>query len=138
MGKVFNLYALIHHNCNDPWYEAPPWAIELREMLSLILKTEQHMESEMTLDFTKMVAAAEKQRGVTNSVLQYLSDQSKTLADIRTQLATAIAANDPVAMKAAQDQLDAFAAGVDDNDDKIAAAIAAPGTVGTPPPPNAP
>lgn len=99
-----------------------------------IVRAEQQMEREMALDFSKMLAAATKQTTVTNSVLQYLSDQSATLADIRKQLADAIAANDPAAVKAAQDALDAFAAGVDENDDKIAAAIAAPGTPGTPPP----
>lgn len=131
------IFAHDHHRSENPWHQAPPWALELREMLRLILKLNLRMESEMAFDFTKMAAAATKQQGVTNSVLQYLADQSVVLTDIRKQLADAIAANDPAAMAAAQKQLDDFAAGVDANDDRIAAAIAAPGTPGTPPPPNA-
>lgn len=123
---------VFHHIKADPEVLARLDAISRK--LDLVLKLERRMETEMAFDFSKMVAAADKQLGVTNSVLQYLSDQGAALTDIRAQLAAAIAANDPAAMKAAQDQLDAFAAGVDANDDKIAAAIAAPGVPGTAPP----
>lgn len=131
------LFGWDYHRCDDPWNQAPPWAVELRQMLRLMLSLERRMEMEMAFDFSKMEAAATKQQGVTNSVLQFLSDQSVVLADIRKQLADAVAANDPAAMKAAQDKLDAFATAMDENDDKIAKAIEAPGTPGTPPPPNA-
>jgi hypothetical protein len=92
------------------------------------------MESEMALDFTKMVAAAAAQATVTNSTLQALQDLNGKIKDISQQLADALAANDPVAAKAAQDQLDALAQGIDDNDAKIAAAIANQGTAPAPTP----
>lgn len=111
---------------------------EMNRKLDLIINLDQRMETEMALDFSKMVAAATKQQGVTNSVLQFTQDSAKALSDISAQLAAAIAANDPAAMTAAQTQIDALAQGFDDNDDKIAAAIAAPGTPGTPPPAAAP
>ena len=118
----------------NPWDGAPPWALELGYMMRRILRNEQRMESEMQLDFTKMVAAAARQQTVTNSVLQVLQDFNAKIKDISQQLADALAATDPVAAKAAQDQLDALAQGVDDNDTKIAAAIETPGTAPAPTP----
>lgn len=88
----------------------------------------------MQLDFTKMIDAATKQQGVTNSTLQVLKDLNAKITDLSTQLAAANAAQDPVAQKAVQDQLDALATGINTNDDAIAAAIAAPGVPGTPAP----
>lgn len=88
----------------------------------------------MQLDFTKMVAAAAAQATVTNSVLQALQDLGAKITDLSAQLAAAIAANDPVAQQAVQDHLDALAQGISDNDDKLAAAIAAPGPTPTPTP----
>lgn len=110
---------------------------EMSRKLDLILKVEQRMENTMALDFTKIIAAAAKQQGTTNSVLQTLNDLKVGLDAANKALAAAVAANDPAAIKAAQDQLDSIATGIDTNDDAIAAAIAAPGTPGTPPPPNA-
>jgi hypothetical protein len=118
----------------NPWDQAPPWALELGYMMSRLLRNERRMENEMQLDFTKMVAAAARQQSVTNSVLQVLQDFNAKIKDISQQLADALAANDPVAAKAAQDQLDALAQGVDDNDTKIATAIDTPGTAPTPTP----
>lgn len=115
-------------------HEVRAWMSDVTGKLDLILKTEQRTETEMALDFTKMTAAAAKQVGVTNSVLQILGDLQAHVADLATQLAAAIAANDPAAQQAVQDQLDALATGFDNNDDKLAAAIAAPGVPGTPPP----
>jgi hypothetical protein len=128
------IFGYNYHQSDDPWDEAPAWAIELRELMVLVLRTERRMESEMALDFTKMVAAAAAQATVTNSTLQALQDLNAKIKDISQQLADALAANDPVAAKAAQDQLDALAQGIDDNDAKIAAAIANPGTAPIPTP----
>jgi hypothetical protein len=131
---MFRIFGYPYHESGDPWDEAPPWAIELREMMALVLRTERRMESEMALDFTKMIAAAAAQSTVTNGVLQTLQDLGAKVTDLSAQLAAALAANDPVAAQAVQDQLDALATGIQTNDDKIAAAIAAPGTTPTPTP----
>lgn len=117
-----------------PAKEVTDWMDETTRKLDLLIKTEQRTETEMSLDFTKMQAAATKQVGVTNSVLQVLSDLQAHVTDLAKQLADANAANDPVAQAAVQAQLDALATGIDSNDDKLAAAVAAPGTPGTPPP----
>lgn len=106
----------------------------IQRQLDLILRVERRTENEMQLDFTKMVAAAAAQATVTNSVLQALQDLGAKITDLSAQLAAAIAANDPVAQQAVQDHLDALAQGISDNDDKLAAAIAAPGPTPTPTP----
>jgi len=106
----------------------------IEQKLDLVLRTERRMENEMALDFTKMIAAAAAQSTVTNSVLQALGDFGAKVSDLSTQLAAALAANDPVAAQAVQTQLDAFAQGVSDNDDKLAAAIATPGPAPAPTP----
>lgn len=128
------IFGFPYHDDDDPWDEAPPWAIELREMLALVLRTERRTESEMALDFTKIIAAAAAQTTVTNSVLQTLQSLGAKVADLSTQLAAALAANDPVAAAAVQTQLDALATGIQANDDQLAAAVVAPGTVTTPTP----
>jgi len=92
------------------------------------------MESGMVLDFTNMIAAAAAQSTVTNSVLQTLKDLGAKVTDLSAQLAAAIAANDPVAIAAAQAQLDALAAGIQTNDTALAAAIVTPGPVPVPTP----
>jgi hypothetical protein len=127
------LFGFGYHESDDPWDEAPPWAIELREMMALVLKTEQRMENEMALDFTKLIAATTAQTNVTNSALTAFQAFGAKVADLSAQLATALATSDPVAAQAVQTQMDALATGVQTNDDKLAAAIQAPGTVATVP-----
>lgn len=106
----------------------------IEQKLDRVLNIERRMENEMQLDFTKMVAAAAAQQSVANSALQAIGDLNAKIVDISGQLAAALAANDPVAAQAAQTQLDALAKGISDNDDKIAAAIATPGTSPAPTP----
>src|SRR5450759_1654040 len=125
------LFGFPYHESDDPWDEAPAWAIELREMMALVLKTERRMEHTMALDFTKMNDAVTKQTTVDNSVLQFSIDMSAKITDLSAQLAAAIAANDPVAQAAVQTQLDGMAQGILDNNAKVATAIQAPGTPGT-------
>lgn len=106
----------------------------IERKLDLVTKVERRMESGMILDFTHMIAAATAQSTVTNSVLQALQDLGAKVADLSAQLAAAIAANDPAATAAIQAQLDALATGIQDNDDKLAAAIATPGPAPAPTP----
>lgn len=124
-----NLY---HHFPSEP--EILNRLDSIERKLDLLLKLERRMENEMALDFTKMIAAAANQSTVTNSVLQTLQDLGAKVADLATQLAAAIAANDPVAQQAVQDQLDALATGIDANDTKLAAAITTPGPAPAPTP----
>ncbi len=128
------VFGFPYHQSEDPWDEAPAWALELREMMALILKTERRMENTMALDFTKMNTAITAQTTIDNSVLQYSIDMSAKVSDLSTQLKAAIAANDPVAQAAVQTQLDGLAQGILDNNAKVATAIQAPGTPGTPVP----
>jgi hypothetical protein len=127
---------IYHHFPPDP--EVLNRLDSIEQKLDLVLRTDRRMENEMQLDFTKMVAAAAAQTTVTNGVLATLASFAAKVTDLSTQLAAAIAANDPVAQAAVQTQLDALAQGVTDNDDKIAAAIATPGTTPVPSPTPAP
>ena len=106
----------------------------IEHKLDLLYKVERRMESGMVLDFTNMIAAAADQSTVTNSVLQTLKDLGAKVADLSAQLATANAANDPVAAAAVQTQLDALATGIKTNDAALAAAIATPGPAPAPTP----
>jgi hypothetical protein len=106
----------------------------INQKLDLVLRTERRMESDMQLDFTKMIAATAAQSTVTNGALQALQALSAKVTDLSTQLKAANAAADPVAQAAVQTQLDALAQGVSDNDDKIAAAIATHGPAPAPTP----
>jgi hypothetical protein len=106
----------------------------IAQKLDLVLRTERRMENEMALDFTQMIAATAEQTSVDNSALQALNSLSAKVADLSTQLAAALAANDPVAAQAVQDQLNALATGIKTNDAALATAIATPGTVSTPTP----
>ena len=102
--------------------------------LDLISTIERKLETTMSLDFTKMIAATTAQTNVTNSALQVLKDLGAKVTDLSAQLAVANSNNDPIAQASVQTQLDGLATGIQTNDDAIAAAIVAPGTPGTPPP----
>lgn len=104
------------------------------QKLDLIYRTVRRTESGMVLDFTNMIAAAAAQSTVTNSVLQTLKDLGAKITDLSTQLAAAVAANDPVAQAAVQTQLDALATGIQANDTALANAIATPGPAPAPTP----
>lgn len=80
----------------------------------------------MMIDVSKIQAAATRANAGIESVLAVLTALTGQVKDLSKQLADAIAANDPVAQKAVQDQLDALAVGLDTESDKIAAATAAP------------
>lgn len=118
------------------WWRSP--RDQLIGRLNEIDRTLKRMEKQMSLDMSKVVAAAQRQTTVTNGVLQVLSDVSKRVDELSAQLAAAIASSDPVAQKAVQDQLDKLADDINANDDRLAAAIVQPGQPGAAPPPNAP
>ncbi len=104
------LFAFGWHNNPNPWEYAPPWAIELREMLRAISTQETQLMATVD-DIATDVAAEDTVIGGAVTLLQGLSaalaaagtDPAKlaTLAtDITTETATlaaAVAANTPAA-----------------------------------------
>lgn len=59
------------------------------------------------------------------SILTLLTGLTSTVADLKTQLAAAIASNDPVALQAVADGLDALQSEVDSNAASLSAAVTA-------------
>src|SRR5712691_5824524 len=80
----------------------------------------------MAIDVTKITASAQRAEAGIESVLAALAATKTQLDGVSKELAAAVAANDPAAITAAQQQLDALAAGLDAESDKIAAATQAP------------
>jgi hypothetical protein len=103
------------HHHKGPWADAPPWAIELREMLNVIIQTigdEMIDLSALTANEVKLVA----------DVDLLLTANAKAQADLKTAtdaLAAALAANDPAAAAAAQAQVDAVAQALADEAAKV-------------------
>lgn len=69
--------------------------------------------------------SVESETSVTQSVVALLQGTNQTIADLRTQLADAIAANDPAALQAVVDTIDAITATNEQNAQALAAAAAA-------------
>ena len=78
------------------------------------------------IDVSKIQAAADRANAGIESVLAVLAALTAQVKDLSDKLAAAIAANDPAAQLAVQNQLDTLAAGLNAEADKIAAATAAP------------
>jgi hypothetical protein len=62
---------------------------------------------------------------VTDSAVALLTGMNQTLKDVKKQLADAIASNDPAAIQAAADALDAVTSAVDLNSQRLADAVSA-------------
>jgi len=111
--KVFGHH---HHQCENPWEEAPPWAVELGYVMGLILgNTESIM-----IDLTALQAVAARLEASDNAeltLLQSIKDQNVALA---AQLAT-LQAGDP----ATQATIDSVVQQLKDTADKVDAAVAA-------------
>lgn len=101
---------------NDPDYTV------LKRELGYLTRTVE----KMMIDVSKIKAAADRANAGIESVLAVLMALTGQVKDLSKQLADAIAANDPVAQKAVQDQLNTLAVGLDVESDRIAAATAAP------------
>jgi hypothetical protein len=98
-----------NHNF-DPWHGAPPWALELRAMLGIIINKENSMSKELD-DLTAAVAAEDSVidsavaliNGIPALIAAAGTDPAKLSAlsaDISTKsaaLAAAVAANTPAA-----------------------------------------
>lgn len=107
-------YGHIYHRCDDPWNKAPPWALELREMLSLILcqmefimadiddlevavKANTDAEGSAEIAFLKIAAmiAALKSTQTDPATSERIRAASATLKANAERLAAAVVANTP-------------------------------------------
>lgn len=102
------LYAFKHHGERHPWFMAPPWAIELREMLSRLIRMERQ-DMKALDDLTNAVSSENSVIDSAVTLLTGLSDQLKAAGadpaklqglqaaiEQRTaSLAAAVAANTP-------------------------------------------
>ena len=103
---IMKLFALNHHHCETPWDSAPPYALELREMLSLILQK----ENILMVDYTKLTADITAQTTVLQSVVVGVQGLNAANATLATQVATlqaAVTAKGDPALQAAADAVDA-------------------------------
>ncbi len=78
----------------DPWSSAPPWAVELRQMVSLVLKHGEHIMATLD-DLTAAVAAEDTVIDSAVALIQGMADQLKA------------AGTDPVKLQSLQDDITA-------------------------------
>lgn len=82
------LFAHWHHKCDDPWEQAPPWALELREMLGLILKQEikeMTVQQDIADALAKVQADVTAQTTVAASVATYIKGLTAQIAALSAQ-----------------------------------------------------
>ncbi len=91
------LFGLHLHRCDDPWDGAPPWAVELRAMMELLLKETRQLETyEMATkeNLDKMKAVVAANTNATAAATVALNHYAQSNADLTKQLQDAIAASD--------------------------------------------
>lgn len=86
----------------------------------------EQKENKMKINVDKLVADVATMKGAVASTgvamdgaIKALSDASTSISDLKKQLADAVASNDPAAMQAVQDKLDAVDADVTANTDAL-------------------
>ncbi len=79
--------------------------------------------NQMALNVSALTVAVAKLETVEASVLQLITTIAANQKDLAKQLADAIAANDPAALQAAQDAIDASANAISADADKLASAV---------------
>jgi len=104
------LWAFEHHHHPTPWDGAPPWALELRNMLGVVIDNQETMMS--AIDDLQAAVAAEDTvidsaitliNGIPALIAaagtdpQKLADLQKDIAAKSAALAAAVAANTPAA-----------------------------------------
>lgn len=127
------MFGRSRHENENPWRYAPPWAIELREMLRIIIGK----ESTLMVDYTKLQADITAQTSVLQSLVvgvQGMHDvnvaEAQQVADLKAALAAA-----GVTDAAVQATVDAIDQSVQNNT-AIAAALIPAVTANTPTPPD--
>ncbi len=109
-----------HHH----YFHAADSDPRIDQVLNLLTKLTAK-EDKMAIDVTKLVADVAAERTVIDGAITLLNGQTATLIDLKTQLAAAIAANDPAAMQAVQDALDKAATDLESQKTDLANAIVA-------------
>lgn len=82
------LFAFDHHHNPNPWEHAPPWAVELREMLRAISNQEARIMATID-DLVADVAAEDTAIGKMQTFIQGLAAQIAALKSTTTDAATA-------------------------------------------------
>lgn len=77
------LFAFYRHNHLSPWEQAPPWALELREMLSLVLRKEDLIMSIESDALDKAEAAAKANSDADDAAENLLLSISGMVADLK-------------------------------------------------------
>jgi hypothetical protein len=104
------------HQRTDPWEDAPPWAIELRELLRIIMREgriEMAQQQDIAAALAKVQSDVASQTSVTASVAAFIQGLQKQLAD-----AAANTTDNETA-----DQLNALSQQIEANSSQISSAI---------------
>ncbi len=94
---------------------------DLQRKLSILIA----QENSLMIDTSKLVAEVANETTVEQSVLTLVSNMAANEAALSSQLAAAIAANDPVALAAVQTAIDSSVATLQANDAALASAVTA-------------
>jgi hypothetical protein len=105
-----------HHHHQNPWEQAPPWAIELGIMVSLLI---ENTESLM-IDLSALQAVATRLDASDTAELALLQSIKDQNTDLAAQLA-ALQTGDP----ATQATIDTVVKQLSDTADKVDASVAA-------------
>ena len=84
-----------------------------------------HILEHIMLNIEKLTQDVAAQTNVVVSAVELLTGLTKAIGDLKSELAAAIAANDPTAVAAVQASIDALDAQLSDNTTKLATAVAA-------------
>lgn len=115
VAAVMRLFGFRHHNCQNPWDEAPPWAVELREMLSLIIINEEMIMSAIDDQLTQAEAAAKANSDADDAAEALLVTISKMVADLKA------AGTDPATLA----RITALSTSLTDRASRLSAAVVA-------------
>ena len=77
------IYAHRHHHHDNPWEQAPPWALELRAMLGLVLEMESTIMSLESDALDKAEAAAQANSEADDAAEKLLITISNMVADLK-------------------------------------------------------
>src|SRR5581483_3146437 len=128
---MMRIFARCFHGNDDPWNGAPPWAVELREMMGLVLKQDRRLEtSDMATKehLDALTAQVKANTDATAAAQAALTGYVATVSDLTAKLQAAIASDDDDAVKAAADAIAANNAVLTAATPAVAAAV----TAGTP------
>lgn len=72
------------HHCDDPWHDAPPWAVEIRLMLGLIIYKENEIMSALDDQLTQAEAAAKANADADDAAEKLLLQLAQMITDLKT------------------------------------------------------